>query len=248
MPVKDHIWTPDLLVAPHDSAGKANRVRSMFNAIAPRYRLVNSIFSGGRDAAWRKKAVQLATVLHDDDVLDIACGTGEFAEAFVRAGARCIIGCDFAHQMLVRAHHRYKNVTAWCEADGLQLPYADERFSITSCAFGVRNFQSLDVGFQEMFRVLRPGGRAVILEFSRPTNRIARALYELYSTRIMPLAATVVSGDRTGAYRYLPRSVVSFPDVAQVCQKLRLAGFDRVTAHPLTLGVVQVYVAKRNSP
>ena len=247
MPVKEHIWTPDLLVAPHDSAGKANRVRSMFNAIAPRYRLVNSIFSGGRDAAWRRKAVDLAAVCHDDDVLDIACGTGEFAEVFARAGARRVIGCDFAHQMVVRASRRHGKVTAWCEADGLQLPYADGRFSITSCAFGVRNFQTLETGFQEMFRVLRPGGRAVILEFSRPTNRIARALYELYSTRIMPVFATVVSGDRTGAYRYLPRSVVSFPNVSQVCEKLRLAGFGTVTAHPLTLGVVQVYIAERNA-
>jgi demethylmenaquinone methyltransferase/2-methoxy-6-polyprenyl-1,4-benzoquinol methylase len=110
----------------------------------------------------------------------------------------------------------------------------------------VRNFANLDAGLAEMHRVLRPRGRAVILEFTRPRNRLARAAYELYSHRFMPLAATLLSGDRSGAYRYLPRSVVSFLDAKQMRERLRHAGFARVVSEPLTMGVVTVCVAVRD--
>ena len=210
----------------------------MFNAIAPRYELVNSVFSVGRDATWRRRAVRLARVRADDDVLDVACGTGDFARAFSAARPRLVVGCDFAHDMLIRATRRAKGTSRWCEADALRLPYRSGSFSITSCAFGVRNFQNLDAGLREMFRVLRPGGRAVILEFAQPSNRLARGLYALYSTRLMPVVASWISKDRSGAYRYLPRSVVSFIDAGQMC-------FARVTATPLTMGVVTVYLALR---
>ena len=249
-------WTRDLLASPHDTPDKASRVRRMFNAISPRYELINSLFSAGCDAMWRRRAVKLARVREDDDVLDIACGTGDFARAFAGAGPRWVVGCDFAHDMLLRVVRCAggkslpptgweAGPTRWCEADALHLPFRSGSFSITSCAFGVRNFQDLGVGFREMFRVLKPGGRAVILEFSRPSNRIVRRLYELYSTRFMPPAASLISGDRSGAYRYLPRSVVSFADAEQMCSQLRRAGFARVTASPMTMGTVTVYVALR---
>ncbi len=239
------VWTSELLKAPHGVTDKARRVRQMFDAIAPRYELVNTLFSAGRDAAWRRRAVRLAAAGPDDDVLDIACGTGDFARAFHRAQVRSVVGCDFAHEMLRYAVSRSAAAVRWCEADALRLPFADGRFSITSCAFGVRNFQSLDAGLQEMYRVLRPGGRAVILEFTRPRRRWIRGLYEIYSRRFMPLAAAVVSGDRSGAYRYLPDSVVSFLDAQEMSKRLHNAGFSRVVIQPLTLGVVTVYVAAR---
>lgn len=249
MPQKTPVWTPELLEAPHDTPDKASRVRTMFNAIAPRYELVNSLFSVGRDAAWRRKAVKLACTRPGDDVLDIASGTGDFARAFARGGARSVVGCDFAHEMLTRA--RQGNVTTnplrWCEADALKLPFRDQAFSITCCAFGVRNFADLDTGLAEMHRVLRPGGRTVILEFSRPRNALARRLYELYSSKIMPVAASWVSGDRTGAYRYLPRSVVSFLDTEQMCRRLRDAGFDSTSATPLTFGAVTVCIGYKSA-
>lgn len=239
-------WTPELLEAPHDASDKSVRVRRMFNAIAPRYELVNSLCSAGRDAAWRRRAVRLAGAGAEDDVLDVACGTGDFARAFERAGCRTVVGCDFAHRMLTRAMSRATAASRWCEADALRLPFRPGSFSITSCAFGVRNFHDLDVGLQEMFRVLRPGGRAVILEFTRPRNRLARGLYELYSMRLMPVAAQLISGDRSGAYRYLPRSVVSFLPAEQMCARLRRVGFAHPTATPLTTGIVTVYVAARD--
>jgi demethylmenaquinone methyltransferase/2-methoxy-6-polyprenyl-1,4-benzoquinol methylase len=252
------LWTPELLQFPHEAADKAGRVRRMFNAIAPRYELVNSIFSARRDAYWRRCAVALAAVRGDDDVLDIACGTGDFARAFAKVEPRRVVGCDFAHEMLLRAatvrertvgpasgSERTRN-SVWIEADALCLPFCDGSFSIVSCAFGVRNFVDLDAGLREMCRVLHRGGRAVVLEFTRPPSPIFRRFYEFYSNRLMPIAASWISGDRSGAYRYLPRSVVSFLDAGQMGVRLADAGFSRVSATPLTMGIVTVYVAERN--
>lgn len=245
-------WTTELLRSPHHVPDKADRVRQMFNGIAARYQLVNTLFSLGRDRFWRRRAVELAGVQGEDAVLDVACGTGDFARAFARAGARSVVGCDFAHGMLARAARdspqRDKALRGglWCEADALQLPFRPGSFSIVSCAFGVRNFEDLNAGLAEMHRVLKPGGRAVILEFTRPSSRLARRLYEVYARRVMPLAATLISGDRSGAYRYLPCSVVSFLDAEQMTIRLLRVGFARVTAMPLTLGIVTVHIASRD--
>lgn len=216
----------------------------MFNAIAPRYELINSLFSGGRDRYWRRKAVELARVNEKDRVLDIACGTGDFTRAFAEARPQRVVGCDFAHEMLTRTRES-KHSIEWCECDALRLPFPGGSFSITSCAFGVRNWGDLDAGFREMHRVLKPGGRAVILEFSQPTNPLIRRLHNFYSGKLMPIGATLVSGDKTGAYHYLPRSVESFVSGEEMAGRLQGAGFDRVTVHPLTFGVVTVYIAHR---
>ena len=148
--------------------------------------------------------------------------------------------------MLLRALGRGPGPLAWCEADAQQLPFRSGSFNIVSCAFGVRNFENLGAGLGEMFRVLKPGGRAVILEFTRPANPLMRTVFEFYSGRVMPLAASLVSGDRSGAYRYLPSSVVSFLDADRLCERLRSVGFVRSTATPLTMSVVTVYVATRD--
>lgn len=219
----------------------------MFNAIAPTYTLINSIFSFGRDRAWRRTAVRLAEVRPGDRVLDIACGTGDVLKAFARWApqAGSLTGCDFAHGMLILARNDAAGRLRWCEADALQLPFADASVDVTSCAFGVRNFQDLDRGLAEMHRVLRPGGRAVILEFTRPTNRVLRAVHEFYAGRIMPLGATLLSRDRTGAYRYLPRSVVSFAGAREMAQRLEAAGFASISITPLTFGVVTIYLGRK---
>lgn len=219
----------------------------MFNAIAPRYERTNTICSGGRDAYWRRRAVQLADIRGDDDVLDVACGTGDFTRAFAQARPRSVTGSDFAHEMLARAAQANSDVPRWVEADALRLPFRDASFSLLTCAFGVRNFVDLDAGFAEMHRVLRPGGRVVILEFSRPKSVLFRAVYEVYSNRIMPWAASRISGDRSGAYRYLPRSVVSFLSAEQMGERLRSAGFASFSATPLTFGVTTVYRAWKTS-
>jgi demethylmenaquinone methyltransferase/2-methoxy-6-polyprenyl-1,4-benzoquinol methylase len=127
------------------------------------------------------------------------------------------------------------------------LPFGDGTFTLTSCAFGVRNFQDLDAGFREMHRVLRPGGRSAILEFSMPDRPLARRLYGLYFQRIMPALATLVSRDRTGAYRYLARSVVEFVGRDEMIARLGQAGFARVGTYPLTFGIVLLYIAEKDS-
>lgn len=251
MPTDPALWPSETLTAPHDVPDKARRVQRMFNHIAPRYELVNTMCSGGRDAHWRRAAVRLVEANELDRVLDVACGTGDFARAFVSAGVGAVVGCDFAHDMLTRARKGsdpecLAAVAGWCEGDAQRLPFRSGSFTIAACAFGVRNFSDLDAGLGEMHRVLQPGGRAVILEFSRPQNAIARRLYEAYSHYLMPAVATLLSGDRSGAYRYLPRSVVSFVDGEQMIARMRGAGFVRATATTITLGVVTVYVARRD--
>ena len=241
-------WSPELLNTPHQLPDKAQRVRSMFNAIAPRYELVNRLLSVGKDAAWRRRAVALAEITEKDRVLDVACGTGDLARAFVHGGAGAVVGCDFAHDMIRLAKARPMPRLNWCEADALALPFCDECFDVASCAFGIRNFQHLQTGLAEMYRVLRRSGRAVILEFSLPQNRIARAAYGVYSNQVMPRLASWISGDRNGAYRYLPRSIASFPNVKQVAGFLKDVGFSHVRVSPLTMGIVTVYVALKDGP
>jgi demethylmenaquinone methyltransferase/2-methoxy-6-polyprenyl-1,4-benzoquinol methylase len=241
------IWDDQRLASVHVQTDKAARVRRMFDAIAPTYQLVNALFSVGRDRAWRKKAVGMARVQPGDAILDIACGTGDFLRAFRRwAGqATRLVGTDFSHHMLTRAVKNSPPPPLWCEADGLCLPFADLSFDVTSCAFGIRTFQDLRRGLNEMHRVLRPGGRAVILEFSRPPNRVIRVVHEFYCGRVMPFGAALISGDTTGAYRYLPRSVVSFLATEDMTARFREAGFTEVRVAPLTFGAVTVYVATK---
>lgn len=244
----------------HGVPDKAQRVRRMFDAIASTYEWINTIFSFGRDRAWRRHAVRLARVQEGDAVLDVACGTGDLLRTFERGlavtgrsgptntdqnGDSALVGVDFAHQMLLRARWSSSQRLRWCEADALHLPFPNESFDVISCAFGVRNFQSLDAGLREMHRVLRPAGRVVILEFTRPRNQLIRAVHEFYSGRVMPLAAGLISRDRTGAYRYLPKSVVSFVVAGLMLARLQAAGFARLTATPLTFGVVTIYVGEK---
>lgn len=242
-------WSDAELAALHDQPDKAARVRRMFNAIAPTYELINRMFSGGRDAAWRRRAVSLADVAAGDHVLDLACGTGDMVRTFAASDtppAR-IVGADFAHEMLARAALRTPPPATWCEADALALPFADRAFQVVSCAFGVRNFQDLAAGLAEMHRVLTPGGRIVILEFSQPPNRLVRMCNAFYSGRVMPAVAALISRDGQGAYRYLPKSVVSFATQATMLELLTETGFDPVQAVPLTFGVVTVYVGRKKA-
>ncbi len=241
------VWDEVSLTSPHTQADKARRVRAMFDAIAPTYERINTVASAGRDRRWRQRMVELAAVRPDDVLLDIACGTGDVARTFA-AGAtrpRQIIGVDFSLPMLQLAARRPIEAGRFAQADALKLPLADASTSIVTCAFGIRNFQDLGAGLREMHRVLRPGGRAVILEFTVPRTPFFRGMYLLYIGKVMPVLASWIGRDPSGAYRYLPRSVVSFADREEVRSSLLAAGFDRVQVYPLTLGIVAVYVASK---
>jgi len=237
-------WDESTLRAPHAQADKSRRVREMFNAIAPTYERINTIATFGRDAAWRRCTVDAADVQPTDVVLDVACGTGDMIRAFARHNpppAR-IIGVDFAHEMLARGDYAgIATPIELVEADAEHLTLDDASVDIVSCAFGVRNFQDLDAGLGEMVRVLRPGGRAVILEFALPRNTVLRWGYLLYCRQVLPRLGRLFAGDRVGAYQYLPRSVQTFDTPRAMASRLADAGLENVTTKSMNFGGVVLY-------
>lgn len=241
--IEPQVWSPGTLADdPHAVPDKARRVRAMFAAIAPSYDLNNRVHSLGRDQSWRRAAVRVAGVRPGDVVLDAACGTGDLSLAFVRGGARRVLGVDFTFAMLPIARRKSPNAAVvYCNGDALRLPAADASVDIVSIAFGIRNVASPAAALAEFARVLRPGGRLVILEFSTPTHPLLRWGHRLYCGRIMPQTATWIARDRTGAYRYLPRSVDTFLDRGELVAAMTEAGFAEVTMKPLTFGIAVVY-------
>lgn len=237
------IWDNSRLADPHAQPDKARRVQRMFDGIAPTYERVNRVLSAGRDAYWRHRAVQLAEIQPTDHVLDVACGTGDFARAFAAARPARVVGSDFSAGMLSLAATRPAPVE-WCRADALVLPFANESFDVVSCAFGVRNFQNLDAGLREMRRILRPGGRVCILEFTMPKSRLFGRFYLFYFRRVLPRLASIISRDRSGAYDYLPQSVSTFLDAPGMACTMESAGFERVTFTSVTFGIATIYIGR----
>lgn len=242
-------WTQsDLAVNPHDAADKAKRVEAMFAAIAPSYDLNNRVHSLWRDQAWRRAAVRLAQVKSTDVVLDVACGTGDLSMAFADSAVRRVVGVDFTFNMLSVAHNKLKPSAAQAPAkiayqagDAMRLPIADAGVDIVSIAFGIRNVSAPSTAIADFYRVLRPGGRLIVLEFSLPTNRLLRSVYQFYFKHILPRTASLIARDRSGAYRYLPRSVNTFIDRPAMVDMLSHAGFEDVSVTSLTFGVAVVY-------
>jgi len=239
----DAAWTPEQLDNPHARADKAERVRAMFAAIAPSYDLNNRLHSLLLDQRWRAHAVRRAAVRSGDVVVDVACGTGDLAEAFARTPASRVIGVDFTHEMLTRARSRQGRLggvggkIAYVEGDAMALPLADACCDVVSIAFGLRNVQEPAGALAEFARVLRPGGRLVVLEFDRPPPGPVRWASELYTNRIMPITASLIARDRSGAYKYLPRSVQTFFTRGQLASMLADAGFGSVRTRGLTGGI-----------
>jgi demethylmenaquinone methyltransferase/2-methoxy-6-polyprenyl-1,4-benzoquinol methylase len=237
-------WDADSLRDPHAQPDKAARVRAMFDAIAPAYERFNTLATLGRDAAWRRKAVAAASVRAGDIVLDVCCGTGDMLRALASAipGVRLLAGLDFAANMLARAEKRGQGPSSvFIRADAQRLPLADGSVDVVTCAFGVRNFRDLQAGLDEMFRVARPGARVVILEFAMPERAFWRWAYGLYCNTVLPWIGALVSRDRSGAYRYLPRSIHTFEPAAALARRLEDAGFRPVEHWPLNFGGVILY-------
>lgn len=239
-------WSADQLENPHAVGDKATRVERMFAAIADSYDLNNRLHSFGRDQAWRKAAVRAAGLSPGDRVVDVACGTGDLSEAYADAGAGVVIGIDFTVAMLEIAERKRgrrdrPTPIVYAAGDAMRLPVADAAADVVSIAFGIRNVADPAAALAEFRRVLKPGGRLVILEFSEPTHPVLRWGSRVWTQHIMPRTATWIARDRSGAYRYLPRSVATFAGREQMIDAMREAGFEDVTAKPQTFGVAVIY-------
>jgi demethylmenaquinone methyltransferase/2-methoxy-6-polyprenyl-1,4-benzoquinol methylase len=239
----------------------------MFAAIAPSYDLNNRVHSLWQDQRWRRKAVALANLRSDDTVIDVACGTGDLTLAMSHGlwpnpgdwppARGQVYGVDFTYEMLPLARDKARRQVegetthsrkltsddhiVWLNGDALALPFPDASADVVSIAFGIRNVQDPAAALREFYRVLRARGRAIVLEFSLPTNRVLRGLYNVYFRRVLPRTATLVSGDKTGAYKYLPESVNTFIGREQMMEMMRQAGFARVEQFPMTFGVCVCY-------
>jgi len=228
--------------------GKAERVRSMFAEIAPRYDLLNHALSLNIDKRWRRMVIsKLADILARPDAraLDLCCGTGDLS---LELGLRVpTLGIDFCHPMLKIGNtkvHRSPNPLMLVEGDALKVPALDAGFDAVTMAFGLRNLESIEGGLREIYRVLKAQGRAAILEFSHPSNRAFRWIFHFYFTRILPKIGNAVSGS-SFAYQYLPDSVRTFPDQERLADTMRAVGFSNVTYYNLFGGVVALHLGDK---
>jgi demethylmenaquinone methyltransferase/2-methoxy-6-polyprenyl-1,4-benzoquinol methylase len=226
------------------------QIGEMFDRIAPTYDGLNHVLSLGIDRLWRRRAVRMAARERVSDVLDVATGTGDLAIALARKipGAR-VVGVDISEGMLALGREKIDRralsdriVLQMGDAEALQ--FAEGTFDCVTVAFGVRNFGDIPAGLGEMRRVLKPGGRCLVLEFSEPTAPLFGALYRFYFHRVLPRIGRLVSRNN-GAYSYLPRSVEGFPPPEEFAGMLRQAGFSDVRTKRLTLGVAYIYEAER---
>lgn len=222
----------------------------MFAGIASRYDLLNHLLSGNADKRWRRlvaRRLKPALCVEGARALDVACGTGDLALALADATGAHIVGTDFCRPMLAIAAGKARvnaRLIPFVEGDALKLPFADEAFDTVSIAFGLRNLSSVEAGLKELRRVLKPAGRAAILEFSRPVVPGFRALFQFYFTRVLPRLGGMISGSR-GAYEYLPDSVSRFPDQKRLAALMREAGFAEVEYQNLTGGIAALHLGTR---
>ncbi len=226
---------------------KKEQVAEMFNHIAGKYDFLNHFLSLGIDKGWRKKAIKEVVAVKPQRILDVATGTADLAIAAMKAKPREIIGIDIAAQMLEVGNTKLKdlNLTETIKlqlGDSENLPFESNSFDAAMCSYGVRNFENLEAGLKEMNRVLRQGGKVVILEFSHPKSFPIKQLYQFYFRFILPTLGKLVSKHST-AYTYLPESVMAFPEGQIFCEMLHRCGFQQAKARPLTFGITTLYTA-----
>jgi demethylmenaquinone methyltransferase / 2-methoxy-6-polyprenyl-1,4-benzoquinol methylase len=233
-----------------ESGEFASQVNRMFDRVAGHYDAMNSVMTAGLHHRWRQRAAARAELRVGDSALDVCCGTGDLALELARqvGPGGSVVGCDFSEQMLdlARAKAAQRGATAvrfeW--ADALRLPYDDASFDATTVGFGVRNLADLDRGLEEMARVLKPGGRLVILEITQPTRPPLSIFYSLWFDRLVPLLGSL-AGDHD-AYSYLPESVRSFPSPRGLAERMDAAGLERIRVTVLAGGIIAIHSGYRS--
>ena len=222
------------------------QTREMFTSIAPRYDFLNRLLSVGQDKYWRKRAVDLLDPMGRDQILDVATGTCDIViEIASRNISVRIFGIDFSQRMLDLGRtkvtqNNYDKSISFQIGSGEHLPFANESFDGVICAFGIRNFANVQMGLREFYRVLKPGGRIVILEFSVPQNQFLNTVYEWYFNLILPKIGNLISG-HSNAYTYLPESVANFPNQKKFVGWIEKTGFKKVSFTELTFGIVSIH-------
>lgn len=229
---------------------KKEEVREMFDNIAPKYDLLNHTLSMSIDRVWRRRVVNEVRRTKPRRILDVATGTGDLAIAMARRIRDVqVLGVDLSEQMLAVAHRKVEargldNRIVLDRGDAEHLAVADASVDVATVAFGVRNFGDLAAGLRELARTIKPGGKVIILEFSRPRNRAFRALYEFYSYKILPRIGGLVSRDKQ-AYEYLPASVGEFPAPEAFLEMMAQAGFGKCRARSQSFGIAQIYIGEK---
>jgi demethylmenaquinone methyltransferase/2-methoxy-6-polyprenyl-1,4-benzoquinol methylase len=228
---------------------KKEQVATMFDNIAPKYDFLNQLLSLGIHKSWRKKAIQLLQEQKPKTVLDIATGTGDFAIEAMKLNPEKVIGVDISEGMLKLGIEKIiklglQNKIELRLGDSESLPFSDNSFDAITVGFGVRNFENLEKGIVDIYRVLNTGGMLVVLEFSKPTKFPIKQVYNFYFRYITPFIGKIFSKD-SSAYTYLPESVNAFPAGEEFLKVLRKAGFKETKAISLTFDIASIYIAKK---
>ncbi|GAB2763369.1 bifunctional demethylmenaquinone methyltransferase/2-methoxy-6-polyprenyl-1,4-benzoquinol methylase UbiE [Rhabdobacter roseus] len=228
---------------------KREQVAEMFDNISPKYDLLNHLLSGGIDIYWRKRAVRLLRKAQPKKILDIATGTGDFAIEALSLNPDKIIGVDISEGMLAVGREKIQklgkqDIIELRTGDSESLPFTDNYFDAVIVSFGVRNFENLAAGLRDMYRVLRPEGTCVVVEFSKPRSFPFKQLYSFYFRYILPTIGKAISRD-SSAYKYLPESVQAFPDGADFLAIYEKAGFKKTKCIPLTFGICSIYIGQK---
>jgi demethylmenaquinone methyltransferase/2-methoxy-6-polyprenyl-1,4-benzoquinol methylase len=230
---------------------RKENVREMFDDIAPTYDRLNHVLSMNVDKLWRRHALKEIVDGTPQRILDVACGTGDSTISIAKAAAEgsSVTGADISEGMMALVKGKAEKAgvgerISLQVADGEALPYEEASFDRVTCAFGIRNFEHKEKGLEEFFRVVKPGGKAVILELSVPQNRVVRWAYDLYFLHVLPGIGGAVSGDKA-AYRYLPASVHNFPSPKDFCRMMEDAGFRNVRCRTFTFGLCRMFVGER---
>ncbi len=226
---------------------RGGAIRDMFGAVAPRYDLLNRVLSASLDVVWRRRAAAALTLADPAPVLDLCCGTGDQALALRSRGAR-VVAADFCVPMLALAERKYERLEDGrphgLAGDALTLPFGDRQFSAVTVSFGLRNVADLDAALREIRRVLRPGGETAFLEFTVPRTPLLRAPYLFYFRRVLPWIGRRLSS-RGSAYRYLPESVLEFPQRQGFLDRMAAAGFTDLECRDFSGGIVNLYRGRR---